>query len=145
WASTENLGAWPIARKRLLDALQAEISAPLASNNNPAASFAPFAGVSESDSSSYFKSFGEDLAAASNVYWSSEHPVRLSWTEGEYSWPLREQSSIDEEGILFTRRFAMDEAGANPSSLAELAERSEGSARWGILRGDVDHFDVQLR
>src|SRR5207248_5350593 len=31
WASTENLGAWPIARKRLDDALAARTLAPLAS------------------------------------------------------------------------------------------------------------------
>src|SRR6201996_6799170 len=29
WASTENLGAWPVARKRLDDALLARTSAPL--------------------------------------------------------------------------------------------------------------------
>jgi CRISPR-associated protein Csm1 len=26
-----------------------------------------------------------------------------------------------------------------------LGERADGTPRWGILRGDVDHFDVQLR
>src|SRR5579875_2494408 len=30
WASTENLGSWPVARKRLDDALQAKMSSPLA-------------------------------------------------------------------------------------------------------------------
>ena len=35
WASTENLGAWPVARKRLDDALLAKNSAPLAENADP--------------------------------------------------------------------------------------------------------------
>ena len=64
---------------------------------------------------------------------------------GQYSWPLREQSSADDDGIVFPRRFAMDETGSLPSALAELAKRAEGAHRWGILRGDVDHFDLQLR
>jgi CRISPR-associated protein Csm1 len=39
----------------------------------------------------------------------------------------------------------MDETGSKPSSLAELAQRAEGAPRWGVLRGDVDHFDFRLR
>src|SRR5205814_9513027 len=30
-------------------------------------------------------------------------------------------------------------------SLAELAQRAEGAPRCGVLRGDVDHFDLRLR
>jgi CRISPR-associated protein Csm1 len=79
------------------------------------------------------------------VYWAHEHPARLDWSSGEYSWPLLEQSRVEEDGILFPRRFAMDDEGSTPSSLEEIARRSDGSARWAVLRGDVDHFDQQLR
>src|SRR5882724_8813188 len=44
WASTENLGAWPVVRKRLDDALTAKTSAPLAGGRgDPAELFTPFA------------------------------------------------------------------------------------------------------
>jgi CRISPR-associated protein Csm1 len=39
----------------------------------------------------------------------------------------------------------MDEAGSEAASLQDLAARAEGTPKWGILRGDVDHFDLQLR
>lgn len=145
WASTENLGAWPVARKRLDDALQAKIAAPLSSiGGDVLAAFAPFS-VSSSQEASYFGSFGEGLLSARNVYWSRDHPAQLNWNSGDYSWPLLEQSRVEQDGILFPRRFAMDEDGSTTSSLTELAQRAEGRARWGILRGDVDHFDPQLR
>ncbi|MBV8550064.1 MAG: hypothetical protein JOY54_02105 [Acidobacteriaceae bacterium] len=145
WASTENLGSWPVARKRLDDALQAKIAAPLANTGDVPGTFAPFADASATNADSYFSFLGADLASATAVHWSNEHPAQIGWDSGQYSWPLREQSSVEEEGILFPRRFAMDEDGNTRSSLEELAGRAEGSVRWGILRGDVDHFDQQLR
>lgn len=146
WASTENLGAWPVARKRLDDALRAAKSAPLASTADNALVFAPFAENREADKApeaSYFSSFAEQLPQATTVGWSNEQPARLSWDEGQYSWPLKEQAGLDEEAIVFPRRFAANEAG-QPVSLTELAQRAEGAARWGILRGDVDQFGSQL-
>ena len=145
WATTENLGAWPVARKRLDDALQVKVSAPLADIAVPSDFFSPGANRPESADDGYFESFGEALPVMSSAGWSPEDPARLSSNGGTYSWPLREQSEFDEEGILFPRRFAMDESGLKPSSLRELAGRADGTPRWSILRGDVDHFDVQLR
>src|SRR5579859_5084295 len=58
WASTENLGAWPVARKRLDDALLAKNSAPLAPNADPSF-FAPLDQVSKGDRDSYFGAFAE--------------------------------------------------------------------------------------
>jgi len=144
WASTENLGAWPIARKRLDDALLAKTSAPLAKHGDPAAVFAPFYEATENDDP-YFASFGGNLQQAASVGWSADRPAHLSWDEGEYCWALKEQFGIDDEGILFPRRFALNDTSACPSSLAELAERAEGAPRWGILRGDVDQFELPLR
>ncbi len=146
WASTENLGAWPVARKRLDDALFAKTSAPLSEvRAQAAAMFAPYTSESSTTGDSYFETFAQGLPAAKRVGWSADQPARLTWDTGQYSWLLREQSSADDDGILFPRRFAMDETGSLPSALEDLAKRAEGAHKWGILRGDVDHFDLQLR
>ena len=145
WASTENLGAWPVARKRLDDALLARTSAPLSEAADAQHFFVPFTRGSADHGDSYFSSFGKNLAGASRVGWSAENPARLEWDSGQYSWALKDDSGADDEAILFPRRFAMDESGNQPSSLAELGQRAEGAERWGILRGDVDQFDAQLR
>ena len=146
WASTENLGAWPVARKRLDDELLAKTVAPLATSAGDVASiFAPFLSAAPETRDSYFETFAEGLPIARKVGWSSEHPARLVWDSGVYSWTLKEQAGVEDEGILFPRRFALDENGSHPSPLRELAKRGNGAHKWGVLRGDVDHFDVQLR
>lgn len=144
WASTENLGAWPIARKRVDDALLANTSSPVGGNDEAAQLFAPFTASPESSGESYFSAFAEKLSSASSVGWNGDRPAHLVWDNGQYSWALREQSGLDDDGILFPRRFALNDAG-NPASPAELAERAEGAPRWGILIGDLDQFDLQLR
>ncbi len=144
WASTENLGAWPVVRKRLEDALALKTRCPLP-QGDPNDLFAPFSGTSPAQVQSSFAEFAEGLVSATSVGWSAEAPLLLTWQDGAQSWPLREHSSIEEEGILFPRRFAMDDEHAAPASLAEVGERAEGADRWGILRGDVDHFELQLR
>src|SRR5437588_7794589 len=71
WASTENLGAWPVARKRLDDALLAKNSAPLAANTD-SSFFAPLPlsqnrQTTEGDATSYFGAFAQNLPSASRV------------------------------------------------------------------------------
>ncbi len=144
WASTENLGAWPVVRKRLEDALTAKISCPLPEDGANDL-FAPFVESAPAESDSHFADFAVGLVSADSVGWSVESPLLLVWDSGTHSWPLREQSSIEEDGILFPRRYAMDDDSGTPARAAELAERAEGADKWGILRGDVDHFGVQLR
>ena len=144
WASTENLGAWPVARKRLDDALGTRILAPLASESGNANVFSPFQEDAALRVDSYFAEFGKKLTEASSVGWSSDRPAHLTWDGGEYSWRLKEQSDTDDEGVLLPRRFAVNEAG-DPASPAELAEQAEGTPRWGILKGDVDLFAAQLK
>ncbi len=145
WASTENLGAWPIARKRLDDALEAKESAPLAFGSKVTNAFSPFVPSSTPSADSYFENFARKLGSAQRVGWSNQRPGRLAWDEGQYTWPLKEQSGFDEDGILFPRCIAMNDAGTEVASLEDLAGRAEGTPKWGILRGDVDHFDLQLR
>ncbi|HEY3458239.1 MAG TPA: hypothetical protein VGK64_26905 [Bryobacteraceae bacterium] len=145
WASTENLGAWPLVRKRLDDALDSKNCAPLGQNGNLSELFQPFTPVPSASRGGYFESFARNLPVASKVGWTRERPGELVWDGGDDSWPLSEQSALDDDTILFPRRFAMSEAENNPASLAELGSRAEGAPKWGILRGDVDHFDPQLR
>ena len=145
WSATENLGAWPIARKRLDDGLQAKISTPLAGNTEPAAAaFAPVTNTSAPLAHRYFSGLAAQLPAAKKVGWSSDQPAHLTWDEGQYTWPLNEQSGFDDEGILFPRRFAPNDSGT-PATAAEVAQRAEGTPRWGILCGDVDQFAAQLK
>lgn len=144
WSSTENLGTWPVARKRLEDALLAESAAPLRAVREVDGFFAPFAATPANGSQSYFADFAKNLPSATHVGWSANAPAHLVWDAGEYSWRLKNESATD-DGILFPRRFAMDDAGAQPSSLPELAARAAGEPRWGILRGDVDQFEARLR
>jgi CRISPR-associated protein Csm1 len=145
WVSTENLGAWPVARKRLDDALAAKISAPLLTSSAPDEFFAPFLQDARDDDQAYFTQFAEKLPTATRAGWSSEHPAYVLWDEGQYSWPLREQSEVDDDGILFPRRFASNEDGSAPATLPELAKRADGTPHWGVLRGDVDQFGLRLQ
>jgi CRISPR-associated protein Csm1 len=147
WASTENLGAWPVARKRLDDALQARIAAPLSQVADFAQAFTPFESAAEaSDAETYFVQFAKGLATAKRVGWSTGAPAHLLWDAGDHSWPLtdRSESVADEDSILLPRRAATDDSGA-PATFAELASRAGGAPRWGVLRGDVDQFDAHLR
>jgi CRISPR-associated protein Csm1 len=142
WASTEDLGAWPVVRKRLDDALSMFRSAPL-SHEDSATAFVPTADGQKSVST-YFSRFAKGVVTASSVGWSHEQPAELQWDGGQYSWPLREQSSLTEDAIVFSRRIAMADEG-EVLTLQQLAERADGKARWGILVGDVDNFDALLR
>ncbi len=146
WASTENLGAWPIVRKRLDDGIAAKICCPLpVQNEDDHDAFAPFEADLEPVSQSFFPDFAEGLVSASTVGWTGPSAGLLSLDAGAYTWPFREHSSADEEGILFPRRIAMDDEGLEPASPTALADRADGACKWGILRGDVDHFESQLR
>jgi CRISPR-associated protein Csm1 len=142
WASTEDLGAWPVVRKRLDDALSTFRSAPLSRE----ASVTAFLSATDDAKSlsSYFSQFAEGITSASSVGWSFERPGELQWGGGQYSWPLKEQSSLTEDVVVFPRRTAMTDEG-QVLTLQQLAERADGRARWGILIGDVDNFDALLR
>ena len=145
WVSTENLGAWPVVRKRLDDALSASTSAPLAAVPEPIAAFAAFSASGSTASNAYFEEFSTKLTTATRIGWSPEAPAHLRWDDGQYSWALKDQSDEDDDGILFPRRYAMDEDATRISTLDEMAELADGAPHWGVLRGDVDQFDIRLR
>src|SRR5438270_4220580 len=54
WAGTENLGAWPVARKRLEDGLVARAAARLADSTDIASQFAPFSGQAQAQHDSHY-------------------------------------------------------------------------------------------
>jgi CRISPR-associated protein Csm1 len=146
WVSTENLGTWPVVRKRLDDAMGSRASAPLANAVEATSFFQAFSdGATSASTDDYFSRFGEGLMSAQRVGWSAEDPSRLIWDGGDVSWPLAEQTESLEDDILFPRRLVTDEDATRMSSLAELANRSEGAQRWGVLRADVDQFEIRLR
>lgn len=145
WASTENLGAWPVARKRLDDALEAGIFNSIENNSALENIFAPFSESVQHVDHSYFSALAEKLPGASSVGWSREEPAHLAWDQGDHTWPLADESRDEPDVIMFPRRFAMNATGNAPCSLAELAARAEGVPRWAVLRGDVDQFDARLR
>ncbi len=143
WSSTENLGAWPIVGKRLEEGLSREIATPLSTVSAGSSVFAPFEKPGPNAGSNYFASFGKKILAATKVGWSREQPAHLLCDEGTHTWPLRDQNTPDEDGIAFARRFALNE-NQEIASPVELALCAEGAERWGILRGDVDNFELRL-
>lgn len=145
WVSTENLGPWPIARKRLDDAMLARTSAPLAGRDA-----ARFFAAADSQAVSklhdeYFRQFGVHIAAAQRVGWSNDGPAYLVCDSGQFSWGLSEEGNPNADAIFFPKRVAMDDTEEAPASPGQLAARSEGSPCWGVLRGDVDLFESRLR
>jgi CRISPR-associated protein Csm1 len=144
WASTENLGPWPIVRKRLDEEMRERTAAPLAAANAVTDCFVPSEPSEPAEHAGYFAEFGEKLVAAGQIGWSPDHPARIECDGGVFTWPLRDQMSPDEDGIVYPRRFAGNDE-QERASLQEVARTADGVPRWAILRGDVDHFEARLR
>ena len=146
WVSTENLGAWPIARKRLDDALSQELRAAAAVS----AAEQSISSLLKKDSGkrrTYFAEFGEKSASC-DPRWAgrSDRPRASSLGRGPVFVAAqgarrkgRRRHSVSapfRDGRR--RRYA-------PVRWNELARRSEGNPHWGILRGDVDQFASRLQ
>ena len=146
WASTENLGNWQIVRKRLDEALYRQSAAPLIANTTDTAVFAPF------DASSVLAGlrllpilWREHRDRNADFVVERQAGAPRNRARASSTWTFAEHASPDRSCVAFPRRFAMDESGTRVASLQELARHAEGTPRWGILRGDVDHFDLRLR
>lgn len=124
WTSTEDLGEWPIVRKRLNDQFADLLAAPLVA---PGADFfAPFdpAPSGDADEAYFVSNLVHALDTATHVSWSAAEPARvLPGTIGTHAW------SLDAEGIPFARHRVDFAPGA----------------RLGMLLGDVDGFGARLR
>ncbi|MBK9166307.1 MAG: hypothetical protein IPM24_02450 [Bryobacterales bacterium] len=140
WAVTENLGDWSAVRKRLNEEMDRKRGAPLASG----ASFEPFDAAESAPAGDYFTpQFSTAIREASTVGWNPETPGRILPGTGKHVWRITTNVSAD--GITVARHAAPGDGDAAPATLGELASRAPGKPAWGVLRGDVDDFNVRLR
>ena len=138
WSVTENLGDWSVIRKRLSDELERVKHAP---------GFSPEIDVQMAESDAYFAQvLGWNLRDATSVGWSPSSPGMILLGGGKHNWQLgRDQTNPD--NIPFVRHTAQSDDGqtSKPASGSVLASRAKGMATWGVLRGDVDNFDIRIR
>jgi len=140
WAVTENLGDWPVVRRRLNEAMEKRIAAPVAGAG--AQYFEPFDPPETPDTGNYFtRQVGLSGRTAAIVGWSPESPARILFDEGKHQWPI----GTAQDGIPLARHAAPTEDGDGVASPLELAGRAEGRRGWGVLRGDVDGFEHRIR
>ena len=83
WASTENLGSWPIVRQRLDESLQRRFGAA-----GTAPDFTPFSRPESRSGADYFLKLAESLAGATHIGWSAEAPATLHDEAGTHRWPV---------------------------------------------------------
>ncbi len=139
WSITENLGDWSDIRKRLQEALDARRGAPAGAQGN--ALFQAAEPLPEG-TEDYFENYlGERLRDAESAGWAPEHPGRILIGEGKHTWTL----AASADSIPFARHAAPADDLHQPASGAVLASRATGLSTWGVLRGDVDNFDIRLR
>src|SRR5579864_3882551 len=132
WSATENLGDWSVVRKRLSEEMDQRRGAP------------GFAEPPRSqDAHEYFAGhLGMRLRDAETAGWSPETPGRILIGAGKHAWNL---SGSQPDALPFARHAAPNDAGTEPASTLELAERANGLKTWGVLRGDVDNFGIRIR
>jgi CRISPR-associated protein Csm1 len=136
WSVTENLGDWSDVRRRLNEQMSRLRGTPWSEQ------FSPSGGEQAADAEAYFEGqLGWKLRDAENVGWSPETPGRILVGEGKRVWNL----TGSPESLPFARHAAPNEAGTEPASTSTLASRAAGLGTWGVLRGDVDNFDIRMR
>jgi CRISPR-associated protein Csm1 len=136
WSVTENLGDWSDVRRRLNDEIERLRGAPAAGG------FVRDEMTPESGAEEYFaRQLGWNLRDAAAAGWSPESPGRILVGAGKHSWSL----SGAADSLPFARHAAPSDDGREPASTGELAARATGLATWGVLRGDVDNFDLPFR
>jgi CRISPR-associated protein Csm1 len=136
WSVTENLGDWSDVRRRLHDQMDLLRGTPAAGG------FSESGEEQASDAKQYFAGqLGWILRNAETVGWSPETPGRILVGAGKHVWSLTGSS----DSLPFARHAAPNEDGTEPASTSELAARATGMGTWGVLRGDVDNFDIRIR
>jgi CRISPR-associated protein Csm1 len=132
WSVTENLGDWSDIRKRLQEQLDRKRGTPQFTEPEEV----------PADAQDYFANYlGEKLRDAESAGWSPDHPGRVLISEGKHTWPL----AASGDSIPFARHAAPQDDLHEPASGEVLASRAAGLSTWGVLRGDVDNFDIRLR
>ncbi len=133
WSITENLGDWSDVRRRLNEQMTRLRGTPW--SEQPSI-------PSYSAADVYFEGqLGWKLRDAESVGWSPETPGRILVGEGKHVWTL----TGSPESLPFARHAAPNDAGTEPASTETLASRAAGLGTWGVLRGDVDNFDIRIR
>jgi CRISPR-associated protein Csm1 len=136
WSLTENLGDWSDVRRRLNEEIERLRGAPAAGG------FLRDPMTPESGAEEYFaRQLGWNLRDAPSAGWSPDSPGRILVGAGKHVWSL----SGATDSLPFARHAAPSDDGREPASTAELAARATGLATWGVLRGDVDNFDIRFR
>ncbi len=143
WATTENLGDWTVVRKRLQDELKRKESTPLAETR----SFVPFEAQSSAPETIFTDEFARALETTNRIGWSPDLPAVITVEEAKRTWPVSANLSMD--GLTLARHTALadekDGEEGKPAATQQLAARATGYPAWGVLRGDVDLFDLRLR
>ena len=140
WSVTENLGDWSDVRRRLQDQMQLLRGTPATGFRER--DFSEISGQQAADAEQYFaEQLGWKLRDAQAVGWSPEKPGRILAGAGKHAWSLTGST----DSLPFARHAAPNEDGSEPASTIELAARASGLGTWGVLRGDVDNFDIRIR
>jgi CRISPR-associated protein Csm1 len=138
WASTENLGDWSDVRRRLNEEMRGKAAA--VAPRATAETWEPFAPPAAP--APLFELSGSGTPRdATSVGWSPEQPDTIRIPNGRHTWPLGSRP----DDIQFPQHAALDDAGSSPAGPALLASRAEGRKTWGVLRGDIDGSEIQLR
>lgn len=132
WNSTENLGDWSIARKRLFEPLDQMQRAP-----------GYQADVPDTPPPDFAESFFAKAVLAKTAGWDPENPFMVVLDGGVAAWTISPDLAPDT--ISVASHFARGEETEAPAQPGELAGRARGRKLWGVLRGDVDNFGVRLR
>lgn len=133
WSVTENLGDWSDVRRRLNEQMTRLRGTPWSDRSSI---------PTDPSAEAYFEGqLGWKLRDAESVGWSPETPGRILVGEGKHVWTL----TGSPESLPFARHAAPNDAGTEPASTETLASRAAGLGTWGVLRGDVDNFDIRIR
>jgi CRISPR-associated protein Csm1 len=135
WAITENLGDWTVVRKRLNEEFDRKQNTPLAAHDLETA------GPVEELETEYFVQLAASLRDAGTVGWSPESPAEITAGSGKHTWAI----GTLPDAVPLARHTALTDDGRDSADAAVLASRAEGSAVWGVLRGDVDNVGIRMR
>ena len=114
---------------------------PVAATAGPDSPFAPDAIQPSAEAADYFTELAVALLEQKSVGWSPDSPGRVLLGKGKQVWAIGPEM----DQVPFTRHIALSDDGHRPVLSSGLADRAQGSKVWGVLRGDVDNFEVRLR
>lgn len=125
WAITENLGEWPIVRRRLFDEMQRH----LGTSATPEA-FLPVEDLPAASESAFWETLAADAPNARGLNRDDAHPARFRFTTESGTYPL----SYDGEGIPWAAHL----------DLSQVKQRF-GSYQGAALQVSVDSIEIRLR